>query len=866
MNALESVFNENKCINVRIDLTRDLPVTVLGKYPSLQKKERRLNLREIIYAEDFPPLADIFNEIVSGRQKALNAHCRIHIGNDYHWVYLSCSLRKDTFNRTLHLTGTMMDVSEYLETASDDMVMAEVRNKNNAQIFAVSQNEASLQEILGIDYLRKIQYAFLMTDGIYSAIFDAKGILVCTPDSVQNEHSLKKCKFSKTQEIRYKHLLLANWTIACNDDELLQKNLPLLEVLSQTVSQIANAILVLYNEMENSKKANQQLGSNIEQQILLNNIYNIILEKKDSDEALRMVIRLVGEYLKLDRIRMYSYDCETASGAIVKEWAAQQENLNDGFVFKCSEFPLLMNELSYCDTFFSNSAFEELKKLNVKSFVVSQIAENGKFTGLIFYEKLYDDRIWSSSDKKLMRNISQIISTMLIRCNMDTALKEQNEKLKKLAFTDPVLDISNRTLLDRELTAELEKSAYGAAIALKVTNMRSVNEAFGHIHSDALLKKIAKYIDGMEIKGKRLYRFSGSVLMVLLRQSDEKAAAQFAQSLISRFRRSWMIDGEEHYMEVVAGIALYPKHGVICEDLYRSSTLAMYRAAEYNKNSFAIYTKEYENDAGAAFNIEQRLRKAIFNRMEGFYIDFQPILFSEDKSVHSFEAQARWNDTELGFFETRKLIKLAENIGIDTLIDSWVIDKACEFCRSKIDLTGNEAVSVTINLTTHELRYSSIHETIKAAILKYSLSGENIVVEIPEKALIQAYGDIAPILGALKKIGIRIAIDDFGKEFTSLTSLKNSYINFIKLNSTAFSTAIESFDRLMLESIVKLAHERGIMVAVKHIDTQYQSDRIEAYNIDLIQGAFICKCSSPQLSSIPCFHAEPKAVRKTISN
>lgn len=814
-------------------------MTILGKYPSLQKKDRRFNLREIIYPEDFPPLADVFNEIVSGRQKALNAHCRIHIGNDYHWVYLSCSLRKDTFNKSLHLTGSMIDVSEYLENAGDDMVMEEVKKKNNAQIKAIAQNETSLQEILGVDYLVKIQCAFSAKEGVISALFDDKGRLICTSDPEERECNVKKYRFQRTEEIRYNHLLLASWTIAGNDEHTLEANVPLLQVLSQTVSQIANAILVLYNEMENSKLANQQLGNNIEQQILLNNIYTIILEKKDSDEALRMVIRLVGEYLKLDRIRLYSYDGENRTAAVLKEWAALADDLNNGSVFRWDEYPLLMDELNYCDTYFSNAAFPELEKLQVRSFVVSQIAENGKFTGLVFYEKLYEDRIWTNNDKKLLRNISQIISTMLIRCNMDAALKEQNEKLRKLAFTDPVLDISNRTLLDKELEAELAKGASGSALALKITNMRSVNEAFGHIHSDALLKRIAKYIDGMEFKGKRVYRFSGSVLMVLLRQVGADGAKQFAEELIARFRRSWNLDGEEHYMEVALGISFYPDHGEKCEDIYRCSTLAMYRAAEYNKNIYSIYAKEYENDTGISFNIEQRLRTAIFNHMEGFSVDFQPIVRRSDGSVTSFEAQARWVDSKLGFFATRKLIKLAESIGIDALIDNWVIDKACEFCRKVIDRSGEEIV-MTINLTTHELQHTSIHETIKAALTKYSLSGKNIIVEIPEKAQIKAYNDIAPVLGALRKIGVRIAIDDYGKDFTALSSLKNSYVSQIKMSVSLFTTADE-YDRLMLDSVIKLAHERKIEVAVKHADDIYHMEALKDYEIDLVQGDCIAQ-------------------------
>lgn len=839
MDALQIVFTENKCVNIRIDLTKDIPLTILGKYPSLQKKDRRLCLHEIIYAEDFPPLADVFNEIVSGRQKALNAHCRVKVGGDYHWIYLCCNLRKDTFNKSLHLSGTMMDVSEYFDASQDDMVLEEVKKKSSQRMNTAE--DASIADILGRDYLCRIQEAFRLNDGIYSAIYDTDGKFLCSENPGEYQAPQKKYRYSKTEQIRYNHQLLASWTISGDDEEMINKNMPLLQVLSQTVSQIANAILVLYNEMENSKKANQQLGSNIEQQILLNNIYTIILEKKDSDEALRTVIRLVGEYLKLDRIALYDYDGENGATALAKEWAQHKENLHGETRFSCGNYPELMSELAYCDTYFSVPGFTELENLGVKSFVVSQLAENGKFTGLIFYETLYDARIWTNGDKKLLRNISQIISTMLIRCNMDNALKTQTEQLKRLAYTDPVLDISNRTRLDKDLSAELEKGATGVAVSIKITNMRTVNEAFGHIHSDALLKKISKYIDGTELKGKRVYRFSGSVLMIVLKGSTPVQAKEFIESLLSRFRRPWLINGEEHYMEIIAGAAVYPENGSTEEDVYRAATLSMYRAGEFGRNSYAFYACEFERDTNVNFTIEQRLRRSIFNKMEGFSVEFQPVSYADSGEVFSLEAAVRWHDEELGSIPPRKLIKLAESIGIDSQIDNWVIDKACAFCREMIDYTGNPNFRMNVNLTAHELYHSSAVETVRSALQKYNLSGENLVIEAPERAQVRSYNEISPALGQLRKMNVQIAIDDFGKDYMSLTAMKNSYISIIKMNASLFVNVMDDFDRMALKCVIALAHERNITICVKHVEQSYQLEAIKEYGVDLLQG----NCISP---------------------
>lgn len=837
MNGLEIAFKETKCVNIRIDLTRDIPVTILNKFPSLGKKDKRMNLREVIYADDFPPLADIFSEIVSGRQKTLDAHCRVKVGEDYQWVCLNCTAKKDTFNRSQSLTGTMMNLSEYLDASDSEAVLeGGIKKKREVGGAEVNIQDASLTEILGEDYLLRIQQALIGGTNITSAIYGSKGELLLSA-SHEKKDSSKKTKHSETEEIRCHHKLLASWIITCEDREELEKAHPLFTVLAETVTQIANAILVLYTEMENSKTANQQLGSNIEQQILLNNIYTIILEQNDSDEALKMVMKLVGEYLKLDRVSLYDYDSDTGYTKLNKEWSGKDITVN--VVFNVKDYPGLMEELNYCDTYFSNSSrgLEEMGKTGIKSFVVSQLAANGKFVGLIFYETLKQERIWSNADKKLLRNISQIVSTMLIRCNMDSELKQQNEKLKKLAYTDPVLEIANRTCLDRDLKSQLKNRTKGAAISVKITNISTVNEAFGHLHSDDLLKKITEYIKMLDFEGKKVYRFSGSVLMILLKNANQERVSLFMDMAIDRFSQPWVVNGEEHYMEINAGVAFYPEDAADCDEIYRCSTVAMYRAAEKGSNLYLFHSPQRDENTISTFNTEQRLRRSVMNQMEGFRIVYSPIISTEG-FIRALEAGVRWCDPELGDIPTGKVIKLAEHLGIDEQIDTWVINKACTLLRELQDMTGRHDFALHLNLTYHEILRSSIHKTIQTAVERNGLRGSSIFVEIPEKAQLQLGGDTSPIISGLREIGAKITIDDFGREYMAITALKNSTAEEIKIRAEQFTDA-EEFDRAALKGIIMMAHYKKIDICVKHIENEQQVCAIEDYPIDLLQGSFI---------------------------
>lgn len=831
MSGLDIAFRETKCVEIRIDLTRDIPITLQEKYHNLSKKDRRMNLREIIYAEDFPVLADKFSEIVSGREKTLNAHCRVRVGDEYRWVCLNCTAR----NRSQYLIGIMMDVSEYLDASESQFELDGTVRKKRGLIDAktVEVQDASLAEILGEDYLLRIQQALTVTHGVLSAIYDAEGNLMLSPsDEKGRTPSMRKAKHKLTEEIRCSHHLMAVWEIASDDEETLTTTAPLLKVLAETVSQIANAILVLYNEMENSKTANQQLGSNIEQQILLNNIYTIILEQNSPDEALSMVIQLVGEYLKLDRVALYDYEPETGYSKLKKDWSAEGIEMKCSFVV--NENPQLMEELNYCDTFFSYGSFDEMKESGIKSYTVSQLAENGRFVGIIFYEMIRQERIWSNGDKKLLRNISQIISTMLMRCNMDAAYKQQNDQLKRLAFTDPVLDIPNRACLDKDLQSDLDGKKSGAAVSVKLFNISSINEAFGHIQSDNLLKRVCRYIDGI---GPKVYRFSGSLLMILLPGSTRKEVREFLDKLAERFTHGWVIDSEEYFVEMKAGAAFYPDDASSLEEIYRCSTLAMYRASGDDAGLYTFYSKKQDEKAGEAFNAEQRLRHAVLNEMDGFGINYYPIVDLNGR-ITALEAGVCWCDREAGELPAGMVIRLAESIGIDELIDAWVINNACGLLKELIEITGRDELVMNLNLTAHELRKPSIRSTIESAIERYGIKGKNLAVEIPEGAQLKLGNDTVSVLKGLKEIGVGIIIDDFGREYMSLNALKKGMADIIKIRAEQFTDGDE-FDRTALDGIISLVHRLGMKVCIKHIVEPIQLEAAKEYEVDMLQGSYL---------------------------
>lgn len=816
----------------------------MGKYPDIPKKNRKMMLYELVLAEDLPLLTEMFNDISLKTKERLDAHCRINDENgESHWVYLSCDYRKDTFGKKQFLVGTMMDVSEYLDNAADDSVLNAFMEKNKSKISEFNNNGASLFEVLGEDYIRSIQKPFAFDDDIDSAIFDADDRLICSENENEKTFDKSKYEFYRTEKITFNRSVGGYWFIGAKTQEALDKNIPLLETLTQNISQIANAFVILYNEMENSRKVNQQLSVNIEQQMLINRLYEIMTDTENAEEALMKALSAAGEYIGLDRIGIIEDKGDMLEFMPKYCWntpRATNSSLPDPI--SKDKFPRISDDLSFSDMSFSNESENDLADRGVKAYAMARLNDNrfGKrYMMCIVASREYS---WNREDRKILRSVSQIVSTMLTRCELDADITDKNAQLTRLAYYDPMLDMMNRTKLDEDL-AELISSedAKIAVMALHIVDAHSLNEVFGQAYTDKILRAIGEYLKEMPVSGKTVYRYSGSVMMIILQGYEINEVREIANHIVSRFNRPWEIDGLNQFVEAGMGISLYPINGNTCEDLYRSANLSLNRAVEYGKNTFAFYSTEFQRSKGMSYQLEQSIRRSIADGMKGFSVVFQPVFNADKTRIHHCETLIRWENSDFGSVSPYVFIQLMEKVGLDVVIDMWVIPQACAFCRKLIKLTGDPDIGVSINLTTHEMKNAEIISFIKSETEKNRLYPKSLIIEVPEKAHVFEYNNTVTTLGALKKLGARIAIDSFGNEYLPLHILKNSYVDMIKIHQSLFTNANDGFDSKLLKTTLELAHSSGVEVGVKYIEHASQQKIVTQFDIDVFQGTHLAE-------------------------
>ena len=827
--------NGQKFVNIIIGFSRDFPFTI---NPGEQNEQTYSSLLEIIHPDDIPPITEMFTDVSFEEEKTFEAHCRFMVGEDYHWFFLSCKAVYAEYGRPVRFEGTMCDVSTYLECAGDDLVYNEFRKKHNIRLTELKKGAPGLADVLDIDYLTSIQRPFAGPQ-TFSAIYDEKGKLICAPKAQHKSLQADDFAYQKKKNIRINHQVSGTWVLAARTQELLDENVQLWETLVQTVSRMANAFVVVMSEMDNSQNANKLLGQNVEEQILLNNIYAIIMESKTPDVALSSVMELVGDYFHLDRITIVDRVDFKQELCWCRDYKYRNLPLDINSE-NVQSFKAIREDLELTSSAFSDAQTNELGRFGVKAYAIFKLINSGSFDSLILYQMIEKEHIWTQRERKQLRNISQIVSSLMMRKETQDKLEESQKRMRQLAFYDAIYNIPNRARLNKDLDKLIKKGGKGSLLAFKVTNTRSLSAVYGHTYSDMLLRSIAQYLGELPVKGIGVYYFTNAIFMLNLPDCTADEAKNLAEMLIYRFSKPWRFGEDEHYIHCSLGIAFYPENGKDAEELCKAASTAMYRAREFKQNSYAFYSGSLERTKLFAANLEQHIKKCINDNMRGFSLRFQPSFSAEDGSITGCESFVRWHDEQYGNIPNSTLFPMAENLGLSHIIDGWVMERSCIFCKQMQDM-GLENFTVSVNLTAGEPQSGEIVSQVRHCLETSGIDPSSLILEIPVKANI-FYSDSTHILHDLRSLGVNIAIDKYGTGNISLKVLKNSYVSIVNIPAKLFLNHEDEFDSELVGAVVNLAKCRGLTVCVKGVEDKEQLNAAQQYAIDRMQGYY---CSRP---------------------
>jgi diguanylate cyclase (GGDEF)-like protein len=417
--------------------------------------------------------------------------------------------------------------------------------------------------------------------------------------------------------------------------------------------------------------------------------------------------------------------------------------------------------------------------------------------------------------------------------------KRSEVQLAHLALHDPLTGLPNRALFLDRLGVALDRSrrtsASVAVLFLDVDNFKEVNDSLGHAAGDRVLAALADRLRAMLRPMDTVARFGGDEFTFLFEELASEREVVLIAERISRVASAPIrLDSGEALITVSIGIAMVADPNIPPETVIREADAAMYRAKELGRSRYELFDEGSRARAMERLEMEAALRLAI-ERSE-LRVHYQPRVALEDTvQVTGFEALVRWEHPERGLLGPSEFLPLAEETGLVLGIGEFVIEQALgQLSRWR---ATNPELTISVNLSSRQLEDTSLVATLAGALRGRGTDPNALCIEITETALTDHPDLAARVLDALKTLGVRLAIDNYGTGLGSLANLKEMPFDMLKIDASFIGDLVDDPGQgPVVGAVVELAHALGLNVIAEGVETDAQLNQIRRLGCDGAQG------------------------------
>ena len=445
---------------------------------------------------------------------------------------------------------------------------------------------------------------------------------------------------------------------------------------------------------------------------------------------------------------------------------------------------------------------------------------------------------------------------MLRSANTTSRLLESERRLHRMAYFDSLTELPNRLFFKEHLQymialAQRQKQKLGV-LFLDLDGFKRINDTLGHHLGDQVLQetgyRLRKSLRASDVlirtgaseDGASLARLGGDEFTVLLsRISRNEDAASVAERIRISLSERFKFGDHELYTTSSIGIAIYPEDGDNAEELLKNSDMAMYYAKRSGGNRFQYFSNQMTEAALRRLKLENHLRKAI-ERQE-LSLHYQPLFDITTSKYCGVEALLRWSSTEIGQIPPSEFIPLAEETGLIIGIGEWVLREACRQARDWLT-NAIPFCRMAVNVSGMQILNKGFAEQVNSILSENNLDPRFLELELTETALIADESSVLDHLKTLKKIGLQLAIDDFGMGYSSLSRLKLFPIDRLKIDRS-FIIDIEdaSENGAIANAVIAMAVSMGMKVIAEGVETENQLEFLKHRGCDEAQGYYLSK-------------------------
>jgi diguanylate cyclase (GGDEF)-like protein/PAS domain S-box-containing protein len=415
-----------------------------------------------------------------------------------------------------------------------------------------------------------------------------------------------------------------------------------------------------------------------------------------------------------------------------------------------------------------------------------------------------------------------------------TERRQAEARMAHMAHHDALTSLPNRVLFRERLEAALSYAGRGGMLALLCLDLdqfKTVNDTLGHPVGDSLLQAVALRLAGQVSDTDTVARLGGDEFAIAhtgITKPTEVTA--FAARLIELLDAPFEVAGHQIVIGTSIGIAFAPHDGVDADQLLRCADLALYRAKSDGRGIYRLFHAGMDAQMQARLLIELDLRQAArFGQLELFY---QPLVNLRDQAVAGFEALLRWRHPQHGMIPPSEFIPLAEEIGLIASIGEWVLHRAC---ADAVSWPGK--LKIAVNISSVQFRSSNLVDTVATALSASALPPSRLELEITETVMLEDTDSTLRTLRELRALGVRIAMDDFGTGYCSLSYLRRFPFDRIKIDQSFVRELGKRRDcDAIVRAVVGLSSELGMATTAEGVETQEQLDALAVIGCTDVQG------------------------------
>ena len=427
---------------------------------------------------------------------------------------------------------------------------------------------------------------------------------------------------------------------------------------------------------------------------------------------------------------------------------------------------------------------------------------------------------------------------------MAADLKSNQDKLAHVAQHDALTQLPNRVLiydrLQQVLARARRQSVQAAVVLLGLDRFKAINDTHGHAAGDDVLKQVSERLEERLGSEGTVGRLGGDEFALVMPDlGDAQDCSNIAEALLETLAAPIRIHQHEIFATASIGVAVFPSDGDDADALLKNAYAAMGRAKELGRNNVQFYTARMNERALENLELETNLRRALAR--EEFVLQFQAKVSLDSGEIDGFEALIRWQPPDQALVAPDRFIPLLEQTGLIVNVGEWVLRAACRQIRAWRD-EGITPLPIAINLSATQFQRQDMSRTVRRALAEFEIDPRMIEIEITEGTAMEYAEDIVATLRDLRGLGVRIAIDDFGKGYSSLSYLKRFPADSIKIDRSFIGQVADSpDDAAIAKAIITMAHCLQLKVIAEGVETAAQLAFLVANDCDQVQGYYFSR-------------------------